>query len=549
MLETALVAARDRARLMEIAGVLIGFGLDGFVDQLGLRKLLPKSRQYTKSAASSLSMPERLRQAIETLGPTYVKLGQILATRHDLLTAEWTAELEKLHNHVSAVPWEQIAPQIIEDLGAEPQTLFIDFDTQPIAAASMAQIYKARLHDGTEVILKVRRPHLRHNIEADLRLLAHGAHLLGQSDSDWARFKPEEIVSYLASALRDELDFVREGHNCDQLAQSFAHDPQVLIPKIYWQWTTERLLVQGFVRGLNPTHLPELINQGMAPKLIAQRAALAVLKMILQDGLFHADPHPGNLLAMSGNRIGFIDFGMMGYLSERRKTQLLILFRALAEGRGDGVATMLLGWSEQYDADPVQLDMAVERFLAQHTIGPLRIGRALTDFMALARQQKITLPADLSLLFKTFITADGVLRRVDPQLDIIALAAPMVKEEMQKQYSAQAVKQRVQYLTSEFYDLAADTPSAIRLFLHRLRHGRIGVDMELRHLDQVAKTLERSIIRLCIAIVTAAFVLGLAPRLFDLGPIIWGIPLFAWLGMVATAMGCSLLFYWFFKPK
>lgn len=549
MLETAIVAARDRARLIEIAGILIGFGLDGLVDQLGLRQLLPRSKQTRRVKHDDLSMPERLRQAIEALGPTYVKLGQILATRHDLLTPEWTTELEKLHSQVTAVPWSAIAPQLITDLGAHPDELFIDFDTQPIAAASMAQVYKARLHDGSEIILKVRRPELRTIIEADLRLLSHGAYLLTQTNPDVARLKPEEIVSYLASALRDELDFAREGHNCDQIAASFIDHPNIVIPKVYWQWTNEQLLVQEFVRGVNPTHQQQLLEKGLDPSLLANRGALAVLKMILQDGLFHADPHPGNMLAMADNRVGFIDFGMMGYLSERRKAQLLILFRALAEGRGEGVASMLLAWSDQYDADPVHLDMAVERFLAQHSIGPLRIAKALTDFMALARQQQITLPADLSLLFKTFITADGVLRQVDPNLDILSLAKPMIEAEIKKHYELPALKQRATFLAGEFYDLASDTPSAIRLLLHRLRHGRIGVDMELRHLDKVAQTLERSAIRIGIAVVTAAFVLGLAPRLFDLGPVILGIPLFAWLGLGATVGGCLLLLYWLFKPK
>lgn len=549
MLETAIVAARDRARLMEVAGILIGFGVDGLVEQLGLRQLLPKSQHQRAAEAEHLSMPERLRKAIEALGPTYVKLGQILATRHDLLTAEWTIELEKLHSHVAAVPWDLMQPQIVADLGADPHDIFIEFNTQPIAAASMAQVYLARLHDGTEVVLKVLRPDLRSMIEADLRLLTHVAHLLAQSHSDWARFKPDEIVSYLANALKEELDFVREGYNNDQIARSFVDSPDVVIPKVYWQWTSERLLVQEFIRGVNPTYAHELESHGLNPQLLAQRGALAILKMILQDGLFHADPHPGNMLALAHNRIGFIDFGMVGYLSERRKLQLLILFRAIAEGRGEGVASMLLTWSDCYDADPVHIDMAVERFLAQHSIGPLRISKALIDFMALARQQKITLPADLTLLFKTFITADGVLRRVDPRLDIIALAAPMIKAQIKQQYTPRALKDRSQHLVSEFYDLAADTPGALRLLLHRLRHGRIGVDMEVRHLDRITKTLERSIVRLCIAVVTAAFVLGLAPRLFDLGPLIWGIPLFAWLGMGATGMGCVLLLYWFFKPK
>ncbi len=548
MLETAFVAARDRARLTEVAGILIDFGLDGLVAQLGLHTLFPRSKQRG-SENHTMSIPERLRHAIEALGPTYVKLGQILATRHDLLGPEWTTELAKLHNHVSAVDWAEIAPQLREDLGADPHEVFLDFNSTPIAAASMAQIYRARLKTGEEVVLKVRRPNLRPIIEADLRLLAHLASLLAQANADWARFKPEGIISYLASAMRDELDFVREGHNCEQVAACFADNPYIVFPTIYWQWTSERLLVQDYIAGVNPTQLALLEQQGLNAQQIAQRGALAVLQMILQDGVFHADPHPGNLLALSGNRVGFIDFGLVGHVSERRKVQLLALFQALIEGRSDRVTGMLLAWAEQYDADPIQLDMAVERFLAQHGVGRLRIGQALMDFMSLARQQKITLPADLSLLFKTFITADGVLTQVSAQVDIVRLAEPMVTAQLQQYYELGAIKERAVRVTAELYELSDELPNAVRLLLHRLRHGRIGVDMELRQLERLMRVFELSAIRLCIALVTAACVLGLAPRFFDYGPLVFGIPLFAWFGLLATLGGCALLAFWLLKPK
>lgn len=548
MLETALVAARDRARLTEVVGILLDFGLEGLVAQLGLHKFFTNKKQ-SGAEHHTMSVPERLRHAIEALGPTYVKLGQILATRHDLLSPEWTTELEKLHNHVAALSWEEIGPQLVEDLGADPNEIFVEFDRNPIAAASMAQIYRARLPSGQKVVLKVRRPNLRPKIEADLRLLAHLASLLAQASPEWARFKPESIVSYLASAIRDELDFVREGHNCEQLAACFEDNPHIVFPTIYWQWTSERVLVQDFMPGVNPTNHLLLEEQGLNPELVAQRGALAVLQMILQDGVFHADPHPGNLLALSDNRVGFIDFGLVGHVSERRKGQLLTLFQALIEGRSDRVTGMLLSWADQYDADPTQIDMAVERFLAQHGIGQLRISQALMDFMSLARHQKITLPADLSLLFKTFITADGVLRQVSAKLDIVRLAEPMVRAQIQQHYELAAVKERAVRVTAELYELSDEIPSAIRLLLHRLRHGRVGVDLEMKQLERLGHIFELSAIRVCIALVTAAFALGLAPRLFDYGPMVFGMPLFAWLGLAGTVFGCVLLAFWLVKPK
>ena len=549
MLETALVAARDRARLIEIAGILISFGIDEIVAQLGLHRLLPKDYQRPARFHQEQSLPERLRQAIEALGPTYIKLGQILATRHDLVGPEWTIELEKLQTRVGAVSWEMIKDQLQEDLGGDPHQLFAFFDQTPIAAASIAQVYRARLHTGEEVVLKVRRPDIEPRIHADLRLLRHVAQLLAASSPEWARFKPEAMVNYLSNALRDELDFVREAQHATTMADHFIDYDEVVFPRIYWQWTQQRLLVQEFMAGQPLLPVAPLIAQGVDVALLAQRGVLAVLKMILKDGFFHADPHPGNMLAMPGNRIGFIDFGMVGRISDKRKMQLLVLFKALAEGRGDGVTAMLLTWADDYNVDPVQLDSSVQGFLAQHSTGRLHISRALMDFMGLARQHHITLPADLSLLFKAFITAEGVLERVDVDLDVLALAQPIISQELALRYSPRALKQRATHLAADMYDLSDDIPNALRLILHRLRHGRVGVDMELRHLNRVVQALERATIRLCVALVTASFVLGLAPRLFDVGPVWFGLSLMGWLGIVATLSGCALLLYWFIRAR
>lgn len=547
MLETALVAARDRARLTEIALVLFRFGVDGLVAQLGLRKLVPHRHKTTQEDHGDVSLPERLRLALEALGPTFIKLGQILATRHDLLSPEWTSELAQLHNHVHPLPWESIHQQLKDDLGAEPEHVFAHFDHQPLASASIAQVYRARLHSGAEVVVKVQRPQLEQKIDADLRLLSHIAYLLQENSKQWARFKPVGIVEYLARSMRQELDFTNEGRNCERIGEQFADDPYIVIPKIYWQWSSRRVLVQEYVAGWEPESAQQLRQHGVDPDLIAKRGALAMLQMILVNGEYHADPHPGNLLAMSGNRVGFIDFGLVGRLSTKRKNQLLVLLRALQSGQTEGVTAMLLEWSAAYDVDPVAISLAVERFLTDHRLPPLRISLVLTDFMSLARQLRITLPADLSLLFKTFITADGVLKGISKEIDLVALAQPMIKEQLRAYYSPRAMQRRALYVTSELYDLAGEAPGFMRLLMHRIRHGRIGVDLDLRHIEQFNEALERAAARLCVALVTAAFALGLAPHLRDLGPSWWGIPIFVWLGLVATLSGSALLLYWLFK--
>lgn len=547
MLETAFVAARDRARLTEIAAILFRFGVDGLVKQLGLHKLIPHGKKRIEQDKEQYSLPERLRLALEALGPTYIKLGQILATRHDLLSPQWTTELSKLHNHVTPLDWEVIHEQLCEDLGAQPEQVFAHFDRQPLASASIAQVYKATLKGGQPVIVKVQRPQLQQTIDADLRLLSHLAQLLQDNSAQWARFKPVEIVEYLSRSMRLELDFNNEGRNCERIAAQFADDPHIVIPGIYWQWSSERLLVQDFIQGWEPESSGYLRAQGLDPDLVARRGAQAMLKMILDEGEYHADPHPGNLLAMSGNRIGFIDFGLVGRLSTKRKNQLLVLLRAIQTGQTEGVTAMLLEWSASFDADPVEISLAVERFLAEHRLPPLRISGILTDFMSLSRHLKIALPPDLSLLFKTFITADGVLKAISHDIDLIALAEPTVRAQLKEYYSPEAMGKRALYVTSELYELAGEAPGFVRLLMHRIRHGRIGVDLNLHHIEQLNDSLERAAARLCVALVTAAFALGLAPHLMDLGPRLWGIPIFVWLGLAATVSGSALLLFWLFK--
>lgn len=549
MLETAFVATRDRIRLMNVASVLIRYGVDGLVDQLNLRKLLPRGQQRIDLRHVELSQPERLRKAIEDLGPTYVKLGQILATRHDLLAPEWTHELEKLHSTVAPVPWSEVQERLINDLNGDPHEIFAEFDETPIAAASMAQVYKATLHTGEKVVLKVRRPNLRPVIEADLRLLHHIATLLQQSGDDWKRYKPVEIVSYLGAVLRDELDFAREGHYSDEVAKNFAANPTVVIPKVYWEWSSERLLVQEYMTGYMPSNAEQLRSVDLDPDLVAERGAQAMLQMVLQDGLYHADPHPGNLLVLPENRIGFIDFGMVGRVSERRKHELLVLFRALVDGHAEGVAAMLLDWASDYDSDPGALQAAAERFLGRHTVAPLNINQALGDFMSLAREMHIALPADLSLLLKALMTAEGVLSRISPSVDVIKVAQPVIQAELKRLYSPQALKRRAAYFSAELYDLATDLPSFFRLLMHRLRHGRVGVDLEVRHLRDLGQSLERAATRIGIALVTAAFALGLAPYLNAVGPRLLGLPLFTWFGILGTLAGSGLLVFWLWWRK
>ncbi|MCH4194560.1 MAG: AarF/UbiB family protein [Serratia liquefaciens] len=540
MLKMVLVTARDRARLKEISTVLIRYGLQDVIRLLGLSNLL-SGAEGGSERQDGQTLPQRLRAALEALGPTFVKFGQILATRSDLLDASWTDELDRLHSQASTLSWEQLAPQIRADLKGDPHSLFAEFDETPLAAASMAQIYRARLHSGEAVVIKVLRPGLAKTIQADLRLLTYLAETVEQQSPALARYRPRQMVRALATALTHELDLTHEGNNCERVAQQFAQQPNVVIPKIYWQWSSQRLLVQEFLPGIAPENPQQLAAAGLDGPLLAQRGAQAFMKMVLEHRLYHADPHPGNVMALADNRVGFIDFGMVGQLSERRRNQLLLLLQAIAERESAGIVNTLIAWSDSDPLDLLDLELAAQNFLDKQVSATLTLGKALTDLLVMVREHQLALPPDLVLLFKALITADGVLHRLDPHFDIIATLKPMLQQVMLQRYTPEAVRRRMLALGGEALDASEELPQTLRLLMRRLKGGKISADINVKNIDQLSKALERAAITLAIAIVTAAFALGLAPYLMHSSLRLWGIPLFPALGALACLGGVLLL--------
>jgi ubiquinone biosynthesis protein len=540
MLKMVLVTARDRARLKEISAVLIRYGLQDVIRLLGLSTLL-SGGEGGGEPQDNQTLPQRLRAALEALGPTFVKFGQILATRSDLLDSSWTDELDRLHSQATTLAWSELAPQITADLGDDPHRLFAEFDETPLAAASMAQIYRARLHSGEAVVIKVLRPGLAKTIHADLRLLAYLAETVEQQSPALARYRPRQMVRALATALNHELDLTHEGNNCERVAQQFAQQPEVVIPKIYWQWSSKRLLVQEFLPGIAPENPQQLATAGFDGPLLARRGAQAFMKMALEHRLYHADPHPGNVMALADNRVGFIDFGMVGQLSERRRNQLLLLLQAIAERESGGIVNTLIAWSDSDPLDLLDLELAAQNFLDKQASATLTLGKALTDLLVMAREHQLALPPDLVLLFKALITADGVLHRLDPNFDIIGTLKPMLQQVMLQRYTPEAVRRRMLALGGEALDASEELPQTLRLLMRRLKRGQISADINLKNISQLSQALERAAVTLAIAIVTAAFTLGLAPYLMQSSVRLWGIPLFPALGGLACLGGVLLL--------
>ncbi|MCT8954381.1 AarF/UbiB family protein [Pseudomonas lundensis] len=541
MLEPTWTAVKHHRRLHQIIATLVRFGAQDVVVRLGLGRLLAQVSAEPGEALPA-SSAQRVRMALEALGPTFIKCGQILASRSDILPPHWVEELQALHSQASTVPWEALHVQVLEDLGCPLEEVFAVFDTQPLAAASMAQVYRARLHTGEEVVVKVQRPGLRGKMTADLQLLESVAQLIEQNEA-LAVYQPRQMVRQLARAMLQELDFTQEGQHCDSVAQHFERDPAIVIPRIHWAYSTQRLLVQEFLPSFTPLEREALIAQGLDPSLLAQRGAKAFIKMLLEDGLFHGDPHPGNLRAMSENRVGFIDFGMVGRLDERRRLEVMTFMRALTEGSTETLISVLIDWQGERVQDVTQIERAARQYMAQHTRQPLNMSALIRDFLTVMREYRLLLPPDLLVLFKALITADGVLTRLDPKLDLVATAQPAVQKMLREQLSWKVAQRLAMDGLQLGRGVLEDLPKLTRLMVHRLKHGVLDLKVDLPGIEKLERSLRLASTRLSLALLISALLIAFGPQIAAAGPVWQGLSAIGWLAGIAT-LGGLLAFLW-----
>ena len=512
----SLGTVRDLGRLQEIAGVLIRYGFGDMVRRIGMSAALERTGRMLHwddpEAMAHMAPPERVRCAMQDLGPTFVKLGQVMATRVDLLTPEWTTELGKLQNAVPALPFAQVRPQLVEDLGADPEAVFERLEETPLAAASLAQTHRAWLADGSAVVLKVRRPGIRDTVEADLRLMARLAEIVEERAPDLRRYHPAEVVQQFSASLRRELDFAAEGRNAERIAANFAGHDEVVVPRVYWEWTSERLNVQECLQGIAGTDLAAVDAAGLDRAQLAATGADIVLKMVLEDGFFHADPHPGNIFYLPDGRIGVIDFGMVGRVSEQRRFQIVQLLHGLVERESAPVADVLMEWGEGGgEVDEARLQADVGAFADQYRGVPLKdlhMGLMLTDVPTILRDNGLSLPPDLALMIKAFLTLEGMGRQLDPDFDMAGAARPFLQRVVLQRYSPRTLLKRGRRTALDAMELVGDLPRELRRLLRTARRGRLHMQVEVTSLKAFGEQVDRAANRLTMGVITAALVVG-----------------------------------------
>ncbi|MDO4904901.1 MAG: AarF/UbiB family protein [Lautropia sp.] len=543
--------SRDIGRLHEITTVLIRHGLGDLVRRLGLVDRPPQPGQPTNpervADLAQMSAPQQVRLAMEELGPTFVKLGQVLAGRTDLLGPEWTHEFEKLHTNVTPLPYEALAEQVREDLGGDPQEVFARFDTTPLASASIAQVHAAQLKDGSEVIVKIRRPGIDQSIEADLRLLQWLAGLAETHLEALRPLHPRRLIDEFARSLLRELDLATECRHAEQVAKQMSLFGWVVIPRAHWDYTGMRINVQDRLIGV-PGDQPQRLSheQGYDRELLARRGANCMLRMILHDDLFHADPHPGNIIYLSGNRIGLIDFGMVGHLSGRRREELVRLLLGLVECRPDDVVEVLQTWADSDSnrrmvTDTGPLEDEIESFVLRYRntpLGQLHLGQMMNDVASMLRQHGLSLPSDLALLVKAFISLEGIGRTLDPNYNMVNEAMPYLHSLARERYHPKALAARGWRTLRRGLDLAEKLPDDLIRVMRQMRSGQFHVGLEVRHLQRLGNQIDRAATRLSMALVIAALIIGTSIMMtVGGGPTLLGFPALGLLGFIGAVAG------------
>ncbi|WP_342766780.1 MULTISPECIES: ABC1 kinase family protein [Vogesella] len=542
---------RDLPRLREISAVLFKHGLGEFVQRLRLPAAVEKAGEWFNlrlpDSADAIPAPIRVRLAFEELGPTFIKLGQILSTRVDLFAPEWINEFEKLQNTVPPIPEALLAPYLQQVLGEAPETLFARFDMVPIGSASIAQVHRATLHDGSEVVVKLRRPGIVQKVDADLRILEHLAHLIELEFPDARRFMPSDIVAQFARSLKRELDLAAEARNMERFARDFAEDPYIRIPKVYWEYTRADVNVQDFIDGFSASPVSALPTAGLDPSLLARRGADAVLKMILLNGYFHADPHPGNVIFLPEDRIAFIDFGMVGRLSHRRRDEIVDLLAAMAQRDEHAMMGVLIGWTGSVPVDEEQFAEDIGEIFFQYdhvVLKDLNMSQLINDLMALIRNHGILLPADMAMLFKALITLEGLGRQLEPQFQLVEHLTPFVRKLIIERYRPEALLKRGRETLSDGFAMLASLPRDIIRIGRDIKHGKFRINLDLKRLEQFGHQLDKSVNRLTMGIVTGCLIIGSSIVMtVDGGPTLFGLPLFGFLGFMVAFFN-SLWLIW-----
>jgi ubiquinone biosynthesis protein len=543
---------RDIRRYREIIAVLIRYGFDDIIDQLNINTALRNIRlRFTRKdqkVHAHKSRPERVRMALEELGPTFIKLGQMLSTRYDLLPLEYLSELRKLQDEVQPFPSEQAVDILELELEKKVEDLFVRFESEPVAAASIAQVHHAKTQSGEPVAVKIQRPDIRKIIETDIRILAHLADLIEKYIPESHVFDPSGLVSQFQHWINEELNFFQEGRNIHRFKKNFADEEKIYVPKIYWDLCTTRILTIEFIEGLYIDRVDEIRRAGMDTALIAERGTLFVLRQIFEHHFFHGDPHPSNLLILPGHVIAPLDYGLMGRMDNVLVSQVSDLLRGIIKNDAPMIVRTLIGLNRlQTDVDRDELRIDVSDLLARYHSVPLHMLKFeyfFNDLVKLVRDNGIQFPRSLYLMGKAQMIMEGIAQKLDPEFNIISVAGSYFSKRMIGRAEAEKFIRQSTLIVEDYADLLGEAPRTLNQILKKARWGDMGINLNHVRIDDMLKEIDRFANRLSFSLIIASLIVGSSLVInVDKGPRLWDMPVFGAAGyIIAGILGLWLVF-------
>ncbi len=537
---------RQIKRSKQIMRVLVKYGLDYFIYRSKTGFLL-KIRKKS-GICRKLTGPERLRSALEELGPTFIKFGQILSTRPDFLPPDFIKELEKLQDKVPPFSSFQAKKIIEKELNKPLEKLFKKFETKPIAAASLSQVHKAVLSNNEVVAVKVQRPSIKKIIELDLGILENLAGFLeSRLQNGWV-YQPKLIVAELKKAIKREIDFTNEAYNFERFKINFKDIEYIRVPKIYWEMSTSKVLTMEFMKGTKVDEITqEKYKNVFDAKKVAKRGVQAILKQILEDGFFHADPHPANILIQPPATIIMLDVGMVGYLDKETIFKIAKFVQAIINRNLEQIINCLENLGvviKEVDESLFRQDLKelLDRYFGV-PLKRLEIKKISEDMLKVMVEHHLALPSSFVLMLRALSMEESIGKKLDPDFDMISITKPFVKKILRRKFTPQELLKRSNILFQESVELIEELPRNLIDILNKFKEGKLRFNFEHRGLEKLIREIDRSSNRISFSLIIAALIIGSSLVLQQqVGPFIFGYPVLGIIGyLLASFLGLGLI--------
>lgn len=519
---------RNINRYRQIISVLIKYGFADLIHRSKISKYIDYGKRVTNKDAEiepETTTEERIRKVFEELGATFIKFGQILSSRPDILSSELLGELKKLQDSLPPFPTEEAVKVIESELKQSINEIFIEFDPMPLAAASIAQVHRAKLQSGADVVVKIQKPGIKKVIDSDIEIMRHIAHLIERNIPEARGLRPVDIVDEFSTSIEKELDFTIEASNLERFSANFKNDPFVVVPKIYKKYTTEKILTMEFIEGIKLNSLNQSSLTLIDRKEIIERGSEAILKQIFTFGFFHGDPHPGNLIILPGNKICFLDYGITGKLYGKSKDYFTDMIIGIIKDDNKLLVKSVIGLScsvdlserEKFERDICDLAEEVK----YKDLRDINITKILQRLMKILVTHKYRIKPNFYLLMKTLITIEGIGRDIYPDFNISLQLEPFVKELLKEKIKPSRLFNDSKGFAFDLIDLIKSFPENMSDIIAKIKSGKIHIEMEHKGLDSVMERFEATYNRVIIAIIIASLLVSSALIILSKIPPTW----------------------------